>query len=184
MGVGDTIKLNLDPDYFPLMEGYKLTYRHTSTEFEGTETVEIVLTDLRAFRDDAQATAVLTRTRDGKPGQQENYAVRKTARQVTAEGGVLKLRRMEFPLPLVPGKKWLEEPNVSEIAALDAPIEVPAGMFRRCLRVNTLLAGGDGGSTIRYYAPGIGYVYEEYSGEDWGSRVELVSFHVPPIRRA
>ena len=179
----DTVKLNLDPDYFPLMEGYKLKYHHTSTEFEGTETVEVVLTNLRAFRDDAQATAVLTRMRAGGAGAQETYAIRKTARQVSSEGGVLRLRRLEFPLPLVPGKKWTEEPNLNEIASIEASIEVPAGKFWRCLRVNTLLAGGDGGSAIRYYAPGIGYVYEEYSSETWGSRVSLVGFEVPPPRR-
>ncbi|MBI4422627.1 MAG: hypothetical protein HY554_02805 [Elusimicrobia bacterium] len=180
----DTIKLNLDPDYFPLMEGYTLRYHHTSTEFEGTETVEIEFKDVEAFRNDAQATATLTRSRMGAPAKQEAYPVRKSAKQVTAAGGVLGFSRMEFPLPPVPGKKWTESPNAHEIAATDAAIEVPAGKFLRCLRVNTYIAGGDGGSAIRYYAPGVGYVYEEYSDENWGARVRLIGFATPPLRRS
>lgn len=178
----DTVKLHLDPDYFPLMEGYKLRYHHTSTEFEEVETVEIQITDLRAFREDAQATGILTRSRMGQPVT-ETFKIRKTAKQVSTDGGILKFTRVEFPMPPVVGKRWIEEPNVHEIAALDAAIEVPAGKFQRCLRVNTFIAGGDGGSAIRYYAPGVGYVYEEYSDEAWGSRVRLISFEVPPLRR-
>ncbi len=179
----DTVKLHLDPDYFPLMEGYKLNYHHTSTEFEGIELVSIQITDLRAFREDAQATAVLTRTRLGQSAT-ETYKIIKTVKLVKTEGGVLQFSRVEFPTPPVVGKRWTEAPNLHEIAAIDAAIEVPAGNFRRCLRVNTYIAGGDGGSAIRYYAPGSGYVYEEYSDETWGSRVRLVSFEVPPIRRS
>lgn len=165
------------------MEGFKLTYHHTSTEFEGTETVEIQITDLRAFREDAQATALLTRTRMGGQPAREEYGIKKTAKQVATEGGVLRFSRLEFPLPPVVGKRWIEEPDLNVIAALDASIEVPAGKFFRCLRVNTFLAGGDGGTALRYYAPGVGYVYEEYSGETWGSRVRLVKYEVPPLRR-
>lgn len=181
--MSDTVRLHLDPDWFPLMEGYKLTYHHTSTEFEGTEVVELELSDLRAFRNDAQAKVVLARTRMGGKPEREEYLIKKTVKHVSAEGGVLKLKRIEYPLPPVVGKRWVEEPDLSVVAALDASIEVPAGKFNRCLRVNTYLAGGDGGSALRYYAPGIGYVYEEYSSETWGSRVRLVKFEIPPLRR-
>ena len=180
--MADTVKLHLDPDYFPLMEGYRLRYEHTSTKFDGVEAVEVRLKDLRAFRDDAQATALLARSRSGR-SDAETYKIRKTARQVAAEGGVLGFSRIEFPMPPVIGKRWTQEPDIHEIAALDADIEVPAGKFRRCLRVNTYIAGGDGGSAIRYYAPGVGYVYEEYSDETWGSRVRLVAFEIPQTRR-
>lgn len=178
----DTVKLHLDPDYFPLMEGYKLKYHHTSTEFDGIELVDIEIKDLRAFREDAHAIAVLTRSRQGNTAT-ETYKIHKTVKKVSAEGGVLQFSRVEFPLPPVVGKRWTEAPNLHEIAALDASIDVPAGKFHRCLRVNTYIAGGDGGSAIRYYGPGVGYVYEEYSDETWGSRVRLVGFEVPPLRR-
>ena len=177
----DTVKLNLDPDYFPLMEGYKLVYHHTSTEFDGTEIVEIEFSDVRAFRDDAQALATLTRRQMGQPSR-ETYKVRKSAKQVLAEGGVLRRPRVEFLMPPVPGKRWIEGAEAQEIAAVDAAVEVPAGKFLRCLRVNTRIDGG--GSAIRYYAPGIGCAYEESSLGERGSRVRLVSFAVPPLRRA
>ncbi len=72
---------------------------------------------------------------------------------------------------------------ILEIASLDSEIKVPAGDYIRCLRVNTLLAGGDGGSALRYYAPGVGYVHEEYSSETSGSRVSLTSFHLPGAKQ-
>ncbi len=177
----DTVRLQLDPDYFPLMEGYTLVYHHTSTDFEGTEIVEIEYSDVRAFRDDAQATAALTRRQMGQPAR-ETFKVRKSAREVLAEGGVLRRARMEFPLPPVPGKRWTEGSEAHEIAALDATVSVPAGSFMRCLRVNSRIEGG--GSALRYYAPGIGYAYEEATHGERGSRVRLVSFSVPPLRRS
>ena len=178
----DTVRLNLDPDYFPLLEGFKLRYEHTSTEFEGVETVETVYGEVKAFRDDAECLVTLTRSRGGARPTLETYRVVRDAKRLYAEGGVLRIPRVEFVRPPVAGKSWVEAPNRHVIAASDARIEVPAGRFGRCLRVNTFLAGGDGGSAIRYYAPGLGYVYEEYSDEAWGSRVKLLGFE-PPGRK-
>ena len=174
----DTIRIRRDPDWFPLLEGLRLTYHHTSTEFEEVETAEILFTDIRAFRDDCLAKAVLTRTRMGGSVTKE-YEVRKSAREVFSASGVLGCARLEYPLPALPGKEWDTSPDRHRIASIDETIAVPAGKFRGCLRVNTYLAGGDAGSAIRYYAPGVGYVYEEVSGETAGARVCLVSIQLP-----
>lgn len=177
----ETVKITREPDYFPLMAGYRLVYHHTSTEFEGIETVVIVLGEVKGFKEEATTSAALKRTRMGKV-QEARYEIRRTRGGVWSGGGVLGLARLEFPRPPLPGKTWTEPPDRHEIASLEATIEVPAGKFHRCLRVNTFLAGGDGGSAIRYYAPGVGYAYEEYSDENWGSRVKLVSFETPGPR--
>ena len=36
-------------------------------------------------------------------------------------------------------------------------------------------AGGDGGKSVRYYAPGTGYILEEYGGEDKTCELELLA---------
>ncbi|MEI8191625.1 MAG: hypothetical protein WCI75_18075, partial [candidate division NC10 bacterium] len=168
----------MDPDYFPLISGMKLTYNHTSTEFEGGEVVEIVFQDVRAFRDDCSAKVTLTRTRKGQ-SRTETYQIRKSGKEVVSENGPIGWGRKEYPIPAVPGKEWIEEPDRHVVASLDEAVDVPAGRFQRCLRINTCIAGGDGGSAIRYYAPGIGYICEEYSSETAGSRVALASFQMP-----
>ena len=173
--MADTVKVVRDPEFFPFYEGFILRYHHTSTRFEGVEEIELVIKDVRAFREDATATASMTRSLGGHAST-ATYRLRRTTRQVHAEGGVLGMARQEFPMPLVAGKRWVEGAETHEVAALDAVIEVPAGRFMRCLRVNTSF---EGGSSIRYYAPGIGCVYEERSSKDAGSRVRLVSFDLP-----
>lgn len=165
-------------DYYPLIQGYLLRYQHTSTEFDGTETVEIVLTEVLTREKLTTATAVLSRRGGGRAGT-ETFRIRRTAGKLFSEGGVLGLARLEFPVPPRPGARWTMPPDLHEVAALDCVIEVPAGKFRDCLRVNVLLAGGDGGSAIRYYAPGVGYVYEEYADENWGARIRLISYEKP-----
>ncbi len=164
----------VEPDYFPLQRGYRLRYAHTSTRFEGLETVNIEFTDIQELRQGAQALAVLTRSRLGQNSSQSYLVLRESSR-VLAEGGVLGMPRLEFERPPAVGRVWRQADGVHTIASLDASIEVPAGKFARCLRVNTLLA--DGGTAIRYYAPGVGYVYEEYSEKKDGSRVALVAIN-------
>lgn len=176
--VMDTVRIRRDPDYFPLIVGLRWNYQHTSTEFDGIESVEIEIQDVQGFREDVLAAALIRRRRMGQETS-KSYRIKKTAKEVSSDSGVLGWGRKEFPLPPVPGKTWIEEPDRHEIASLDSEIQVPAGHYIRCLRVNTLLAGGDGGSALRYYAPGVGYVYEEYSSETSGSRVSLSSFHLP-----
>lgn len=38
-----------------------------------------------------------------------------------------------------------------------------------------MLAGGDSGKSVRYYAPGVGYILEDYNGEDKTCELELVA---------
>ncbi|MFH1726287.1 MAG: hypothetical protein ABII00_16885 [Elusimicrobiota bacterium] len=177
--MSDTAKTRLAPDYFPLRPGLKWTYRHTSTEFEGVETVEVVIDRVRTSGRETRARATLTRTRKGRLVKSLSYGIRKTPDEVFSEGGVLGLARKEFPLPAAMGSTWMEAPDRHVIASLDAAIDVPCGAYSGCLRVDTFMAEGDAGSATRYYAPGLGYVCEEYAGEAWSSRAQLESFSSP-----
>ena len=176
--MADTIRIRRDPDYFPILEGYTLRYEHTSNRFDGIETVEVVLKGVRAFRDDSTARAEVARERAGRR-EASAYAVAKTARHVATQGAMLGPGRMEFPLPPVQDKSWSDTAGEHELASLEAAIEVPAGRYLRCLRVETRFPGG---TAIRYYAPGVGLVYEERLEGDAADRLRLVSFGPPKPR--
>jgi hypothetical protein len=174
--VSDTVQLRRDPEWFPFLTGLSWTYHHTSTAFEGVETVRIELLEILHGPDGETARAALWRSRMGATPSRIDYSIHKTGKELRAENGVLGASRREFSLPASVGTRWSEPPDDFKIASIDETIQVPAGRFTGCLRVNAFLAGGDAGSSIRYYAPNLGYVYEEYSGETRGARVSLVSF--------
>jgi hypothetical protein len=46
------------------------------------------------------------------------------------------------------------------------------------MKVTTKIGGGDAGSAERYYAPGIGLVYEEVRGEDVQETIKLISWQI------
>ncbi|MBU1370761.1 MAG: hypothetical protein KKC86_14740 [Bacteroidetes bacterium] len=56
-----------------------------------------------------------------------------------------------------------------------------AGKFAKCLKVVTQLSGGKSGKSVRYYAPGVGYILEEYTGDDKTCELELVSMGRIPV---
>ncbi|MEI7530193.1 MAG: hypothetical protein WCK76_14745, partial [Elusimicrobiota bacterium] len=47
-------------------------------------------------------------------------------------------------------------------------------------KIVTRLAAGDAGKSVRYYAPGVGYILEEYSGEDKTCELELLAVSKVP----
>ena len=48
------------------------------------------------------------------------------------------------------------------------------------MKIVTMLAGGDAGKSVRYYAPGVGYILEEYNGEDKTCELELLAVSKVP----
>ena len=72
------------------------------------------------------------------------------------------------------GRKWRHYPNEYRISAFDAVTTVPAGTFKKCMKVSYLIAGGDGGVGERYYAPGVGLVRENCMDEGDPFEIELV----------
>lgn len=68
-------------------------------------------------------------------------------------------------LPVKAGTRWGVPPREYLLEGFAGRAAVPAGEFERCALVSYLIAGGDGGSGERYYAPGVGLVLESCRDE-------------------
>jgi hypothetical protein len=165
-------------DYFPLKEKTRYEYKFTSTEFEGEAKVYIDILEVRkkAGKTVAQARMIF----ELRDSHTTEYTITRDAKWFTTADGVITGGRREFSLPVKEGARWDEYPDSSEIVSLSDKVSIKAGKFARCLKVVTMLAGGDAGKSVRYYAPGTGYILEEYNGEDKTCELELVSVGKAP----
>lgn len=160
-------------DYFPLKENTRYEYKFTSTEFDGTARVfiDILSVAKKAAKTVAQARMIF----ELRDSHTTEYAITRDAKWLTTADGVIIGGRREFPFPAREGAKWEEYPDSSEVVSLSDKISIKAGKFSGCMKVVTMLAAGDAGKSVRYYAPGVGYVLEEYNGEDKTCELELVA---------
>ena len=160
-------------DYFPLKEKTRFEYKFTSTEFDGTARVfiDILSVKKKAAKIVAEARMIFE-LRDSHTTQ---YLITRDAKWLTTADGVIIGGRREFPLPPKEGAKWDEYPDSSEVISLSDKVSIKAGKFANCMKVVTMLGGGDAGKSVRYYAPGVGYILEEYNGEDKTCELELVA---------
>jgi hypothetical protein len=165
-------------DYFPLLKGLRLEYEHTGSEFEGTEKIVIEILSIKKQGNMVVAQTKMTVELKGKTKVLE-YKIHRTPNWISTDNGIVIGGRKEFPLPPTIEKKWDDRIYSCTIDSLTEQLSVPAGQFKNCLKVSMLIAGGDAGSGVRYYAPDIGYIYEEYSGEERGDEVRLVSIKQP-----
>lgn len=162
-------------DYFPLNKRLVLVYRYTSSEFSGAKTIRVE--QLRYFPKDNAATFMRTTYYNGT-SYNEVYGAHANQSGVYSVNGLLGGDRMEFSLPERVGSTWRKDSNGSTIESLSARVGVPAGDFSNCLKVTTELGGGDAGISERYYAPGIGLVYENVAGEAARETLKLVSYAI------
>ncbi|MEA3306659.1 MAG: hypothetical protein U9Q34_02640 [Elusimicrobiota bacterium] len=161
------------PDYFPLKNNTRLEYLFESTEFEGEAQVYIDLFQVHKKADSTIAHAKMTFIlRDTTV---DDYTITKGKKWMTTANGVIIGGRREFPLPVKVGAEWDESPDASKITSISEKVSVKAGKFEKCMKVVTRLSGGDSGKSVRYYAPGIGYILEKYLAEDETCKIELVS---------
>ncbi len=165
-------------DYFPLKDKTRFEYKFTSTEFEGTARVFIDILEVKkkAAKLVAQARMIF----ELRDSHTTEYTITRDAKWLTTADGVTVGGRREFPLPPKEGAKWDESPDASEIISLSDKVSIKAGKFANCMKIVTMLAGGDAGKSVRYYAPGVGYILEEYSGEDKTCELELVAVSKVP----
>ena len=165
-------------DYFPLKEKTRFEYKFTSTEFDGTARVliDILSVKKKAAKIVAEARMIFE-LRDSHTTQ---YQITRDAKWLTTADGVIIGGRREFPLPPKEGAKWDEYPDSSEIISLSDKVSIKAGKFASCMKVVTMLGGGDAGKSVRYYAPGVGYILEEYNGEDKTCELELLAVSQVP----
>ncbi|MBI4656413.1 MAG: hypothetical protein HY746_06685 [Elusimicrobia bacterium] len=160
-------------DYFPLKTGTRLEYKYKSTEFDGIAKIYIDILDVAKkpgkITARAQMTFILRDTHETE------YKITKDKKWVITADGIIIGGRKEFPLPPREGVKWDEHPDANAIVSMSDKLAIKAGKFTKCMKVVSSLAGGDAGKSVRYYAPNVGYILEEYSGEDKNCEVELVS---------
>jgi hypothetical protein len=81
-------------------------------------------------------------------------------------------------VPLTYNMTWNEGSDRSRVAALNAKVTVPAGAYNGCLKISTRLNGGEAGTAERYYAPGVGLVYEQVISEDRQDTIKLTAYQL------
>ena len=165
-------------EYFPLKDRTRYEYKFTSTEFEGEAKVNIDILEVKkkAGKTVAQARMIFE-LRDTHTTQ---YTITRDAKWLTTADGVITGGRREFPLPVKEGAKWNEYTDTCEVISLSDKVSIKAGKFAKCMKIVTMLAGGDAGKSVRYYAPGVGYILEEYNGEDKTCELELLAVSKVP----
>ncbi len=165
-------------DYFPLKERTRFEYKFTSTEFEGSAKIYIDILSVakKAAKTVAQARMIF----ELRDSHTTEYVITRDAKWLTTADGVITGGRREFPMAAKEGFKWEEYPDASEVISLSDKVSIKAGKFAKCLKIVTKLAAGDAGKSVRYYAPGTGYILEEYNGEDKTCELELVAISKVP----
>ena len=162
-------------DYQPLDRRAVLEYEYYSSEYAAPRTVRLEFMSYSAK--DAAAQVNMIVFGEKKP-RVSNFALVSGPDGIRASDSPLYGPRLEFPLPLVYNAAWNEGPDRSRVAALNARVSVPAGDYAGCLKIATRLGGGDAGSAERYYAPGIGLVYERVISEDRQETLKLTSYQL------
>jgi len=165
-------------DYFPLKEKTRYEYSYNSSEFEGEAKIYIDI--LKVSKKGDKTTAEAKMTFILRDTNETNYKITKDKKWVITTDGIVIGGRKEFPIPPKEGIKWDESPDSNEIVSLTDKLSIKAGKFSNCMKVLTKIAAGDAGSAVRYYAPGVGYVFEDYYAEDKICKVELVSITKVP----
>ncbi len=166
-------------EYFPLKKDVRLEYRYKSSEFDGA--AKVFVDFLSVAKKPGKTVAQVRMTFELRDTHTDNYSVTRDPKWLTAADGIVVGGRKEFPLPPRKGAQWEESPDSSEIVSLTDKVSVKAGKFKNCMKIVTKLDGGRSGRSVRYYAPGVGYVFEEYDGGDKVCEMELVAVgKVPP----
>ncbi|MCX5785783.1 MAG: hypothetical protein NTX59_08830 [Elusimicrobia bacterium] len=168
----------MSADYFPLKENTRYEYKFKSTEFEGV--AKIFIDILKVAKKPGKTVAQARMIFELRDSHTTEYTITKDAKWLTTADGVIVGGRREFPLPPKEGFRWDENPDSNEIVSLSDKVSIKAGKFQKCMKIVNMLAGGDAGKSVRYYAPGVGYILEEYTGEDKTCEVELTEITKVP----
>jgi len=160
-------------DYFPLKEGMRYEYEFKSSEFDGVAKVYI---DILKVSKKGKTTIANARMKFIlRDEHTTEFKIKKDSKWVITTDGIVIGGRKEFPVPPKEGLHWNEYSDYNEIVSMTDKVSIKAGKFSNCLKVFTRIDGGDAGIGVRYYAPDVGYILEDYKAEDRISYVELVS---------
>lgn len=161
--------------YLPISRRAVLEYEYTSSEFTDPKTIRLEF--LSYSEKDKTAAVNMIIFNKTKP-RVTNFVVASDAQGIRSSDSPLYGPRMEIPFPLTYNMVWNEGADRNRVAALNAKVTVPAGTYNGCLKIATRLSGGDAGSAERYYAPGVGLVYEKINSEDRQETLRLTSYQL------
>ena len=162
-------------EYLPISRRAVFEYEYTSSEFTGSKTIRVEYMSYSEADRTVQVNMVIfNRT---KP-RVVNYVMKSDATGIRSSDSPLYGPRLEIPFPLEYNAVWNEGPDRNRVAALNAKITVPAGTYNGCLKVLTRLSDGDAGAAVRYYAPGVGLVYEQINSEEKQETISLTSYQL------
>jgi len=154
------------PDaYYPLAPGRRLVYGYEEAERPGPG--EAVRRVRWVEPGPAGVEALWEESlRGGGPDRSRTFGSR------LEPEGLLEDGRWLLRAPLVKNAHWVDGPDRFEVASTEEEVQVPAGLFQGCLRVEFDNEDTGGGSIV--FAPGVGMVLRRQWGERGGHRYELV----------
>jgi len=162
-------------EYLPLNKKAVYEYEYTSSEFTGVKAVRV---EFMAYSETAKTVQVNMIIFNKTKPKVSNFVIASDASGIRSSDSPLAGPRLEIPFPLAYNQVWTEGYDRSRVAALNAKIAVPAGTYNGCLKIVSKLGGGDAGSAERYYAPGMGLVYEQITAEESQQTLKLVSYQL------
>jgi hypothetical protein len=162
-------------EYLPLNKKAVYEYEYTSSEFTGVKAVRV---EFMAYSETSKTVQVNMIIFNKTKPKVSNFVITSDASGIRSSDSPLAGPRLEIPFPLVYNQVWNEGYDRNRVAALNAKIAVPAGTYNGCLKIVSKLGGGDAGSADRYYAPGVGLVYEQITAEESQQTLKLVSYQL------
>lgn len=162
-------------EYLPIHKQAVLEYEYTSSEFTAAKAVRV---EYMSYSEKDKAASVNMIIFNKTKPKVSNFTVAADPYGIRSSDSPLYGPRVEIPLPLAYNTVWNEGADHNRVAAMNAEIAVPAGVYKGCLKIVTRLSGGDAGSALRYYAPGIGLVYERIISEDRQETLKLTSYQL------
>jgi hypothetical protein len=161
--------------YLPIHKQAVLEYEYTSSEFVAPKVIRL---EYMSYSDaDKSASVNMIIFNKSKP-RVSNFVITAAGDGIRASDSPVYGPRIEIPVPLVYNYSWNEGPDRNRVAGLNSTISVPAGIYHGCLKITTRLSGGDAGSAVRYYAPGIGLIYEKIISEERQEVITLTSYQL------
>ncbi|HXH04594.1 MAG TPA: hypothetical protein VNN09_14925 [Candidatus Competibacteraceae bacterium] len=156
--------------YFPLASGLQWRYQVSRTDRPGLFT-DLTVASLATELHDGQPLQI----RRGSSGREylfgrDDWGIYRAGWREAADFELRweEARRYVLPDPLTPRQQWRRAPAISgellyTVESLEDTVRVPAGAFRRCLRVRgtgvlPAPAGPVEVLTQEWYAPGIGLI--------------------------
>jgi hypothetical protein len=162
-------------DFLPLNKRAVYEYEYTSSEFQGAKVIRV---EFLSWSDADRTAAVNMIIFNKNKPKVSNFVISSGPSGIRSSDSPIYGPRLEIPVPLTYNMTWNEGSDRSRVAALNAKVTVPAGAYNGCLKISTRLNGGEAGTAERYYAPGVGLVYEQVISEDRQDTIKLTAYQL------